>query len=293
MLSTQNLKYTVSAVLIGCLAFFMPAGVSYAEGGHEHHHHGSAPEPTVDMDILPVPLTSGTAATITFQIKDSGGNPVKDLAIVHDRILHVVIIGEDLSTFAHIHPEDFGVVTGDMKEKGSFSVRYTFPKAGKYLIAADFGIRNSHFSEQFSAEVPGETRMAPVVKDLSREKNIGPYSVTLKSDPRRIKAGKWTVITFRIKKDGKALKDIVPYLSAAMHLAIVSSDLNHFIHVHGDVPGSATAESAGHMHHELKDAYGPDIEAGVFFPAKGLYRIFGQFSHEGKVVLLDFMAEAE
>lgn len=292
MLYKPILKCAFIFLFAPCLSFGIPGQASSVESGHKHHHHTAAEEPTVDMEILPEALIPGAAATISFTFKDPDGNPVKNLAIVHDRILHVIIVGEDLSTFAHIHPEDFGSLPSDAKEKGSFSVRYTFPKAGKYLIAADYAIGSSHFSEQFSAEAAGGPKMAPPARDLSREKTFGPYSVVFNADPKKIKAGKKTVITFSIKKDGKKVKDIVPYLSAAMHVAAVSSDLNHFIHAHGDIPGSASEDHAGH-HADIREAYGPDIETGIFFPSRGLYRIFSEFKHEGRVVLLDFMVEVE
>lgn len=269
-----------------------PAATGHEDHAHHHHHaHTAVREPSVDMEITPEPLKAEETKVITFRFRDDEGKPVKDLAVVHDRILHIVIAGEDLSTFAHIHPEDFGPVTEKMKSKGAFSVQYTFPKAGRYLIAVDYGIGETHFSEQFPVDIPGEPAMGPFMKDLSREKTFGDYTVKFKAGSSPIRAGEKTVLTFSISQNSKPVRDITSYLSAAMHIAVISSDLEHFVHAHGDVPGSATEADSGHMHHIVRDAYGPDIETAIVFPVRGIYRIFSEFKHQGKVVTLDFMTE--
>lgn len=58
-------------------------------------------------------LYSNTQYDIFISIKDATNpdqiKPLKwgDLAIDHGRRLHVVIVGEDLDVFGHVHPEDF------------------------------------------------------------------------------------------------------------------------------------------------------------------------------------------
>ena len=43
---------------------------------------------------------------LTFTLRDYQGNPVQDLVLDHNRILHVVIASKDFSVFSHIHAED-------------------------------------------------------------------------------------------------------------------------------------------------------------------------------------------
>jgi Cu+-exporting ATPase len=131
---------------------------------------------------------------------------------------------------------------------------------------------------------------------LSREKRFGNLDVTLASMPERITAGKEVILSYLFRKKGKPVTDLEPYLSAPMHLAIISRDLTHFIHTHGEVPGMP---SMGHDEHHMQmkmtvpDKFGPTIEIHVVFPAKGLYQIFGQVGHEGKVIVTSFMVEVE
>jgi hypothetical protein len=54
------------------------------------------------------------------------GEPVKDFDIIHDKLMHMIIVNsEDLSHFAHIHPKLD-------RETGTFHIAHTFTKAGKY-----------------------------------------------------------------------------------------------------------------------------------------------------------------
>jgi len=271
------------------------AGVKGTDEHHHHHEHATAlPEPIVDIETIPETIKAQAPATIVFYIKDSEGNPVRDLAITHERILHVVIVSEDFSIFGHIHPEDFGPLIAEMKKKGRFAVDYTFPKAGRYLIAADFGVNDLHFSEKFTINVSGEPGMNPLKKDFSRKKDYGDYTVTLTSTPERITAGKDSTFKYSIKKNGKIVTDLEPYLGEAMHLAIVTADFNQFIHAHGGMPdASHGSHPMGHIHGMPHDKYGPEIEARVVFPINENYKIFSEIKHQGKIILLDFMVTVE
>lgn len=299
----MNKRMPLCGVMIVIVLLWLTAGrpqVARAAGNEahrHHHHHGHAPqvsEPVVDMETSPETLKAQTPAKIAFLLKDQEGNPLKDLAITHERILHVVIISEDFGSFAHIHPEDFGPITEKMKEAARFTVQHTFPRSGHYLVALDFGVGGNHFSERFTIDVAGEPAMVPMKKDLSRKKVFDGYEVTLASQPERITAGKSAALRYRITRNGEAVADVEPYLGAAMHIAIVMADLNHFIHAHGDRPGVLQkGHPVGHVHGTATERYGPEIETEVIFPAKGTYKIFSEAKHRGKLLLFDFMVDVE
>jgi len=44
---------------------------------------------------------------------------------------------------------------------------------------------------------------------------------------------------------------------------------------------------------DIPREFGPEIDVHVVFPAKGLYQIFGQVGHQGKVIATSFMVEVE
>jgi hypothetical protein len=242
----------------------------------------------------PAKFNAGMPVTITVSIQDSEGKPAAEIAPTHDRILHVIIVSEDFTIFSHIHPEDLGPVTPDMKKTAQFPVRYTFPKAGRYLIGVDFGVKEQSFSKRFVIDVAGDSKMGAPTADFSRAKRFGEYDVTLTSVPAAIAAGKEVVLTYVVKKDGQSVSDLEPYLAATMHVALISTDLNYFMHEHGMVPGM----SAAHAHHMMHDmsvpsAFGPEIKVSTTFPAKGVYHIFSEAKHRDKVIVTHFMVEVE
>ena len=292
------------------LASVVVVGISRGYAGEESHNHNShqmhehapapaGPEPVVDMETLPAEITAGAQATITFSIRDDNNKPIKDLLITHDRIIHVVIISEDLSVFGHIHAEDIGPITAEMRENARFPVRYVFPKAGKYTIAVDFAYGGRGYSELLDLEVSGSPAMGSVQKDLSREKDFNGHRVKLAVFPEIPVAGKETVLRYTFTKSGQPVADIEPYLSAAMHLAVINEGMQHYvIHAHGDSPGAMhhkghEGHMATHIAHSVPAGakFGPEIEANAVFPVKGTYKIFSEILHDGKVRLIEFMVE--
>ena len=68
----------------------------------------------------------------SFRIVDDQGNTVKDLDVVHTKIMHFIVVRKDLAEFQHIHP-DFNTSTGV-----STLPDLTFPSDGAYRLFADF-----------------------------------------------------------------------------------------------------------------------------------------------------------
>ncbi len=224
--------------------------------------------PTAPASILPA------NRTFTFSLTDERGQPLTDLKIDHERILHVVIISEDFEVFAHIHPEDFGVITEEMVKSARFSVNYVFPKYGRYLVAANYTHGPHRVARNFSIDV-SERGAATLVKDFSRRKNFNGYDVIFNPEPETLLVGQEITLRYAIFKDGTKISDFEPYLGASMHLAIASADLAHYEHTHG----------------EIREANDNDIEARAIFPLPGLYQVFGEFKHEGRVIVTKFLLE--
>jgi hypothetical protein len=303
MLNNYSVRILFAALFISSIFFLMGQSRAYAQvsGMHEHkdmqNEHSLRGEDIIaDIKTDPGHIPVGSLTNILFSIKDRRGKPLEELSVHHDRILHVIIASQDFSVFAHIHPEDFGPITTEMKKFARYPVQFTFPKAGRYIIAIDFSVKEQLISKHFLIDVEGEPKVGSPPRDLSRKKKFGALDVTISSVPERIKAGKEVMLSCTFRKNGDSVIDLEPYLSAPMHLAIISSDLTHFIHTHGEVPGMASmGHDAHHMQMEMSvpDKFGPTVEIHVVFPAKGLYQIFGQIGHQGKVIVTSFMVEVE
>ena len=275
------------------------AGMSDMHGHqHEGMQHMSAmggEEVIAEIKTEPERITVGSPATIVVSLRDPVGKPVEDLTIHHDRLVHVVIASQDFGVFAHIHPEDFGPITPEMKKSGRYPVRFTFSRAGRYIVGIDFAAREQLFSRHFLVDVAGEPGMGAPKEDLSGKKRFGDLDVTFSTTPERISAGKEVTLSYLFRKNGEPVTDLEPYLSAPMHLAIISGDLAHFMHTHGEVPGMPGMEHEHHMQMKMTvpDKFGPEIEVHVIFPDKGLYQIFGQVGYQGKVIATSFMVRVE
>ena len=293
----------IRIVFVYLSLFCLVSNHAFAEtaADHVHQHQGvqniasiSGDETEAFIKAEPEHIIAGTPATIVFSIKDRQGKPVTDLTIHHDSLIHVVIASQDFSVFAHIHPQDFEPITDEMKKAAQYPVRYTFPKAGRYIIGIDYAVNERPVSKHFIVNVSGGPEMGLPEKDMNREKSFGGLDVALSSVPEHLAAGKEVTLRYLFRTSGKEVTDLEPYLSAPMHLAIISADLDHFIHTHGEIPGMPAMEHhEHHMQMTVPKLFGPQIDVHVVFPAKGLYQIFGQVGYQGKIILTSFMVEVE
>src|SRR5918911_1426029 len=55
------------------------------------------------------------------------GDPIKEFELVHDKLMHLIIVAEDLSYFAHIHPT--------IRDINDYTI---FTESGKYKLWVDF-----------------------------------------------------------------------------------------------------------------------------------------------------------
>jgi putative copper export protein len=259
-------------------------------GGHaEHHvrHDVPGPEPIASLETTPAKVLAGSLTTMRARIRQADGKPFKGLAVSHERMLHAIIVGRDLSIFAHIHPEDVGQITDEMLQKADFPLVFTFPKAGEYLVGLDFATAEESYSKTVSLNVAGEPKMGEPKIDFSTRKTFGEYLVTLTTSPETLQPGRETTLRYTVERGGKTVTHLEPYLGAAMHLAVVSADLKLFIHTHGVTPGEFHSHG-DHMHASPPKHFGPEIDASIIFPEAGIYKVFGQTKHDGKVLLFDF-----
>ncbi|MGE5172825.1 MAG: copper resistance D family protein [Betaproteobacteria bacterium] len=292
LLCVGLLKHEIPARHFAHLAHIQAAGGHM--GAHDGHMHraGTGTQTFARIETKPAAITAGTPVSLLVYLNDRKGRPLQGLTIHHERILHAVIIGRDLGVFAHIHPEDLGPVTDEMLKEAAFPLRFTFPKAGTYLIGLDFALPDGLYSKTASIVVSGQPAMAEPVMDLARVKTFGEYQATLVSSPKSITAGTETRLRFLIRKNGRPVRDLEPYLGAPMHLAIVRSDLTYFMHTHGEVPEGEHTPAA-YTSAVSQEQFGPEIDSEIVFPAPGIFKVFGQVNHHGNVVLIDFMVKVE
>jgi plastocyanin len=200
------------------------------------------------------------------------GDPIKEFELVHDKLMHVIIVAEDLSYFAHIHP-----AIKDINADSTFTISHTFPEAGKYKLWIDFKPkRGNQTLAAFKFNVAGQDvhRSKELIYDgkYTKESLEGKYQISLKI-PDKIVAQNDVDIAFSISdSSGKPITNLEPLMAAGGHSVIISNDLREFLHVH------PTEEV------DVNWRGGPDISFKTNFPKPGLYKAWGRFQHQGRVI---------
>ncbi|TVY01029.1 hypothetical protein [Paenibacillus cremeus] len=206
---------------------------------------------------------------IHIQIQDSQGKAIGKFDINHEKQMHLIVVNKDLSYFNHIHP--------DYKGNGQFDITTQFPAGGEYKLIADFipngmgaTTKTNWITVQGDAAKP-----AGITPDSNMTKVVDGKEVTLSMD--QLAPGKEANITFNIKDAAtkKPITNLQQYLGAVGHVVIMSADAEQYLHVH------PTEEKAT----------GPDAKFMTSFPKSGIYKIWGQFQHEGKVITVPFVVK--
>ena len=293
-----------------------------AKTGSEHEHGSDAAEMEAHTHATkllfaatPGEIPVGKPATWTLQINDAKtGAPVKDFSIVHDKLMHLIVVSRDLSWFNHIHPKYEG--------NGTFKVTATLPRAGSYKLYADYtpkGKTQEVAPHEFStagSEVtatnvsltPDKMNGAWMTKKVMahpegepNKKGGAMYEVALMPMPFPAKAGADTMLHFQVRDaKGTPIKDLQPYLGAMGHAVILSSDTKQYLHSHpmeaGDAGKPHDMSKMGDMsamkHSAPPKSGGPDVMFHTNMPAAGNYKAWGQFMHKGKIITAAFVVNA-
>ena len=85
----------------------------------------------VDFTISPAAIVPGQPTNLHLVVRD----PHTDRAttgfeLVHDKLIHLFVVGQDLDYFAHVHP--------DLDARGGFGIALTRTRESVYHIFAEF-----------------------------------------------------------------------------------------------------------------------------------------------------------
>jgi methionine-rich copper-binding protein CopC len=266
----------------------------------EYDAYKKFPDADVVLASTPQEPVAGEPAMLTVSLKEPDGSPAA-LFVDMEKLLHVVIVSRDQSVYAHIHADDDRPLTQEEKDTSTFHLRYTFPKSGDYLVMADYAHGTKLESRQFLVHVRGGNPQADSPVQYAFEGDYDGYHVSVSYFQPF--SGQVETFLYVITKDGKPVT-LVPYLSAAMHVAAVKNDLSWHYHEHGEVhlPGTPPPPIVvrdGRIVHSMAAMYVPDtfalpVEAHLIFPSAGLYTVWGQFKTEsGDIVAVPFTVRVE
>jgi hypothetical protein len=277
---------------------------------HQHQHHQHSTQPETTATTLTTATTSSSMmmpASINYNVNvqfdpstPQAGKPthlnlivteqmvgeiIKQFDVIHDKLMHLIIVNsEDLSHFAHIHPKL-------NKETGIFNIVHTFAKAGKYKMWIDVkpkgGIQQVLAAFPFNVEGQPVHTPAAIAHEQTRVKNVvaegQSYQVMLNCQPEQLVAGGNVKMTFEIRDaNGKPISNLEPLMAAGGHCVIIDADAREFLHVH---PAEEITDDVARWQG------GPSVSFLANFPKPGLYRAWGQFLHEGRLLTADFTFE--
>ncbi|MFI0448297.1 hypothetical protein [Actinomadura sp. 6N118] len=235
--------------------------------GHHDHHASSGPgglQVSADgytLDLLDTIIQPGEI-DFRFRILGPDGHPVSAFTPIHDRELHLIVARRELTGFWHVHPE--------RAADGTWSVRLDLPEAGAYRVFTDIAPRDLGRTITLGADlaVAGLYEPKPVPEPASTYAVDG-YEVEIEGGLTHAEARQ---LTLTVRRNGKPVTDLQPYLAAYGHLVILRAGDLAYVHVHPNgEPGDGVTEP------------GPGITFHAQVPGPGTYRAFLDFKH-GNVV---------
>lgn len=239
-------------------------------GGHEGHEEAPADAEGAEAALGTSATQSGyrlaldpTDTEIRLQVLDPDGEPVVDTEVLHERPLHLIVVGRDLVGYAHVHPE----VGAD----GTWTVARPPLAPGSYRVVADLKpVDGPELALAGDLTVPGEIVSRGGVPEPGNPTTVDDLTVTFDGHPQ---VGD-TELAFTVTRAGEAVEP-EPYLGARGHLVAFRGDDLAYSHVH---PGDETD--------------GP-VRFTASFPTPGLYRLFLDLQVDGEVRTFGFTVEVD
>ncbi|MGG1573498.1 hypothetical protein [Fictibacillus sp. NRS-1165] len=224
-------------------------------GSHEEHNGEMHTESDVD------PMIDYTDGKMRIELKDKGGEPVDQLEVNHEKIMHLIIVSEDLKQYYHLHPEKIG--------KGKFQVEKKLSD-GNYKAFIDIKPKNKEYMvKPLPIEVGtdhGHDKTASLKPETTFTKTIGDHTVTMTPDTFKVKDP--VTLSFSFNKGIPQ-----PYLGALGHVVILDEKGEKYVHVHPVSERETKFETQ--------------------FDQPGVYKIWAEFKFSGKVNVYPFVVEVK
>lgn len=237
----------------------------------DHQEHPVEHKYTTQAKVTaPKNLIPNQPVNLVIDIQDSQGKSINKFDTFQEQLMHLILVREDLSTFAHLHPK--------YKGNGRFEIMTNFSSPGNYSLFSDY--KPSGQKEVVSLtqlKIPGSVPLPQSLEKFEKTKVVSNTRVTINFSDKTIQAGKEASLKFDIKDAVKnqPIQDLQPYLGEKGHLVIIKSSsplsITDYIHAHA-----------------LKNSSDGRIEFVTRFPQPGTYKLWMQFNHQGKTNTADF-----
>jgi hypothetical protein len=245
--------------------------------GHsmENMNHENNSQITTKVKLTaPKSLSPNQPINLVIDIQDSTGKPVNKFDIFQEKIMHLIVVRDDLQFFDHIHPE--------YRENGRFEVTANFPESGNYTLFSDYKpAGNKENVSLMNITIPGTVPLPKNLEKFTKTKTISDTKVNLNISEKNIKDGQSVTLSFDLKDNkNQPIQDLQPYLGEKGHLVIVKS--------------SSPLTSSDYIHaHAIKNTPDGKIEFHTKFPKPGTYKMWMQFNRNGQIKTADFWVNVE
>jgi len=248
--------------------------------GHDGHsmeemNHENNSQITTKVKLTPPQsLAPNQPINLVIDIQDATGKPVSKFDIFQEKLMHLIVVSDDLRSFTHIHPE--------YKENGRFEVNANFPESGNYTLFSDYKpAGKKEVVSLMNITIPGAVPLPKDLEKFTKTKTFSDTKVNLNISEKNIKAGQKVTLNFDLKDNkNQPIKDLQTYLGEKGHLVIIKS--------------SSPLTTSDYIHaHALKDTPDGKIEFHTKFPKPGTYKMWMQFNRNGNIKTADFWVNVE
>lgn len=266
----------VAAVLAGCSISSPPRDVRPAPASPAAHHVVAPLRNELTNQPSSLGWTDATTltnATINTPIRYSfaitrEGTPITAFEVSHEKLLHLIVVRNDLRHFQHLHPELDAV-------SGQFTVSFAFPEHGTFALFADFAPDRGEPTVLRKDVTIGAATIPAQLSVDDGAQTAGSYVVT-PSVQSPIPAGQGQIFLFGITKDGQPVSDLQNYLGAKGHAVILKERTLEYLHAHPSDHGG------GHGGMLMPGPAEVMFETNLTSP--GRYRVFQQYRPEGQLI---------
>jgi hypothetical protein len=166
---------------------------------------------------------NGTKHLDMWEVRD--GRVITNYDIDMTKIMHMIVVSDDLTDFRHVHPA--------LQPNGHLDIDLNLPQEpGGYHVYID-GHPHGVGRQVFRFDLPSPIAAAPVryLHAAGGSVRVGPYTVSI--DPTAVPIGEIATLSVRILKNGKAARDLRPYLGVMAHGVFIGTKDLAYMHAHG------------------------------------------------------------
>ncbi|ODU06466.1 MAG: hypothetical protein ABS81_04500 [Pseudonocardia sp. SCN 72-86] len=227
--------------------------------------------PTDPDGLVPVELALTDGST---------GEPVDDLVVHDDALIHLAVIGPNERLF-HVHPARVS--------PGRYVVRLPLTDAGRYgvfaeTVRADGGHQVSRSAFTLAVAVPPVTPQREVIAAVggSGARDVAGMHVDVAVSAAA--AARTTRVTLTFADANGPVRDLQAWLGMGGHLLVLGPSTSS-----PEPDPLDPATSFAHVHDmdpPVQGGFGPTIAFDYVFPSEGDYRLWAQVAHHGQLVTI-------